>query len=127
MIYIALMINRLIKVMIYINNSLGVAGAGGVIYDSDRQKVVDFSQGLGKNTNNREKTLAVYMGLKISYERSIRSLVVLGDSEIVIKDLLGLSTSSTHSSSGLCLRINTLKRQFINLCFFISFTPKKIK
>jgi hypothetical protein len=30
---------------------------GGVIYDSDGQKVVDFSWGLGKNTNNREETL----------------------------------------------------------------------
>jgi ribonuclease HI len=74
----------------------GVAGAGGVIYDSDGQKVVDFSWGLGKNTNNRAETLAVYMGLKIAHARSIRSLVVLGDSEIVIKDLLGLSISA-HS------------------------------
>jgi len=45
----------------------GVAGAGGFIYDSDGQKVVDFSRGLGKNTNNRAKTLAVYMDLKISH------------------------------------------------------------
>jgi ribonuclease HI len=86
-----------------------VAGAGGIIYDSDGQKVVDFSWGLGKNTNNRAETLAMYMGLKISHAQSILSLVVLGDSEIVIKDLLCLSTSAAQSPSCLCSGINTLK------------------
>jgi ribonuclease HI len=98
--------------------SKGVAGAGGVIYDSDGQKVVDFSWGLGKNTNNRAETLAVYMGLKIAHSRSIQTLVVLGDSEIVIRDLLGLSNTTTHSSSGLCSRINSLKQLFIKVHYF---------
>jgi ribonuclease HI len=78
-----------------------VGGARGVIYDSDGQKVVDFSWGLGKNTNNRAKTLAVYMGLKIAHLRSIQALAVIGDSEIVIRDLLGLSTTATQPSNGL--------------------------
>jgi hypothetical protein len=58
------------------------------------------------------------MGLKLAHERSIRTLMVLGDSEIVIKDLLGLSTSATHPPNGLCSRINTLKHHFISLRFF---------
>jgi ribonuclease HI len=97
---------------------LGMVGAGEVIYDSGGQKVVDFSQGLGKNTNNRAETLVVYMGLKMAHARSIQTLVVLGDSEIVIKDLLGLSNTTTQSSSGLCSRINTLKQLFIKIRFF---------
>jgi ribonuclease HI len=96
----------------------GVAGVGGVIYDSDGQKVVDFSWGLGKNTNNREETLAVYMGLKIAHSRSIQTLVVIGDSEIVIRDLLGLSTTTTQPSSGLCSRINSLKQLFLKVHYF---------
>jgi ribonuclease HI len=96
----------------------GVAGAGGVIYDSDGQKVADFSWGLGKTTNNRAETLAVYMGLKLAHERSIQTLTVIGDSEIVIKDLRGLSTSANHPPNGLCSRINTLKHHFTSLRFF---------
>ena len=64
-----------------------MAGAGGVIYDSDGQKVVGFSWGLGKTTNNRAETLAVYMELKLAQERSIQTLITIGDSEIVIKEL----------------------------------------
>jgi ribonuclease HI len=91
---------------------------GGVIYDSDGQKVADFSWGLGKTTNNRAETLAVYMGLKLAHERSIQTLTVIGDSEIVIKELRGLSTSTNHPPNGLSSRINTLKQQFTSLRFF---------
>jgi len=96
---------------------LGTVGAGEVIYNSGGQKVVDFSRGLGKNTNNIEETLTVYMGLKIAHAQSIWTLVVLGDSEIVIKNLLGLSSFTAQSSNGLYSRINTLNQLFIKIHF----------
>jgi ribonuclease HI len=72
---------------------------GGVIFDSDGQKVSNFSHGLGKNTNNIAKTLAMYMGLQIAHSRSIQALTVIEESEIVIRELLGISTTPTHPSS----------------------------
>jgi ribonuclease HI len=78
-----------------------VEGAGGVIYDSDGKKVDDFFWGLGKTANNIAETIAVYMGLKLAHDRCIQTLTVLRDSEIVIKDLLGPSTSSAHPPNGL--------------------------
>jgi ribonuclease HI len=95
-----------------------VAGAGGVIYDSDGKKQSDFSWGLGKATNNRAETLAVYMGLKLAHERSIQTLIAIGDSEIVIKELRGMSTSSKHPPNGLSSGINSLKKKFTSLRFF---------
>jgi ribonuclease HI len=62
-----------------------VAGAGGVIFDSDGQNIVDYSWGLGKTTNNKVESLAVYMGLQIAHSRNIHILTILGDSELVIK------------------------------------------
>jgi ribonuclease HI len=86
-----------------------VAGAGGIIFDSDGQKIVDYSWGLGKTTNNKAESLAVYMGLQIAHSRNIHNLTVLGDSELIIKDLLGQTTSAIQIPSGLHSRTKTLK------------------
>jgi hypothetical protein len=96
----------------------GATYAGGVIYDSDGQKAVDFSWGLGKATNNREETLTVYMGLKLAHERSIQTLIATRYSEIVIKEIRGLSTSSKNPPNGLSSGINSLKKKFTSLRFF---------
>jgi ribonuclease HI len=95
-----------------------VAGAGGVIYDSEGKKIVEYSWGLGKATNNRAEILAVYMGLKLAQERNTQTLTVLGDSEIVIKELRGRSSSPKGPLKGICSVINSLKKNFISLSFF---------
>jgi len=69
----------------------GVAGAGVVIYDSDGNKLIYYFWGLGKTTNKKEELLAAYMGLKLAQDRHIQALIVLGDSEIVIKELRRIS------------------------------------
>jgi ribonuclease HI len=58
------------------------------------------------------------MGLQIAQSRNIHTLTVLGDSEIVIRDLLGHSTSTTQISIGLHSRIKTLKQKFTKIHFF---------
>jgi ribonuclease HI len=72
----------------------------------------------GKSTNNRAEILAVYMGLKLAQERNIQTLTVIGDSEIVIKELRGLSISSKRPLKGISSGINSLKKNFISLRFF---------
>jgi ribonuclease HI len=96
----------------------GVAGAGGVIYDSDGQKTTDFSWGLGKITNNITEYLVVYMGLKLAHKLSIQTLNVIVDSEIAIKELRGLSTLAKHPLNDLSSGINSLKKKLTSLCFF---------
>jgi ribonuclease HI len=75
-----------------------VRGGGGVIYDSEGNKLIDYSWGLGKTTNNKAEFLAAYMGLKLAQDRHIQALIVLGDSEIVIKELRGISNSTKARS-----------------------------
>jgi ribonuclease HI len=75
----------------YLVHAIGVAGAGGVIYDSEGKKITDYSWGLGKTTNNKAEILAAYMGLKLAQDLNIQILTVLGDSEIIIKELRGMS------------------------------------
>jgi ribonuclease HI len=62
-----------------------VAGAGGVILDSDGHKLMEFSWGLGKSTNNNAEALAVYMGMRLITVNSPARLVVIGDSYLIIK------------------------------------------
>jgi hypothetical protein len=46
-------------------------GGGGVIYDSEGNKLIDYSWGLGKTTNNKAEFLAAYMGLNLAQDRHI--------------------------------------------------------
>jgi ribonuclease HI len=68
-----------------------VAGVVGVIYDLEENKIVEYSWGLGKETNNKVEILTVYMGLNLFRERNIQTLIVLGDFEIVIKEIIGIN------------------------------------
>jgi ribonuclease HI len=66
---------------------LRVTGAGGVILDSDGQKLMEFSWGLGKSTNNNAKALIVYMGMCLITDNGSSMLVVIGDSDLIITGL----------------------------------------
>jgi ribonuclease HI len=96
----------------------GATGAGGVIIDSDGQNILDYSWGLGNTTNNKAESLAVYMGLRIARSQNIHELIVLGDSELIIKELLGSSKSTNQALFGLQSRIRALKSQFSKIQFF---------
>jgi len=96
-----------------------VAGAGGgVIYDFEGNKLIDYSWGLGKTTNNKAEFLATYMGLKIAQDRHIQALIVLVDYEIVIKELRGISNSTKAPLKIISAVINSLKKRFVRLSFF---------
>jgi ribonuclease HI len=82
------------KVQIFIK----IQQCGGVIYDPEGNKLINYSWGLGKTTNNKAEILAAYMGLELAQDWHIQALIVLGDSEIVIKDLRGI----TNSKKDLC-------------------------
>jgi hypothetical protein len=56
----------------------GAVGAGGVTFDSDGKKFLEYSWGLGSTTNNSAEALAVYMGMRLIFDRSPNRLVVIG-------------------------------------------------
>lgn len=95
-----------------------VAGAGGVIFDSEEKQIVDYSSSLGQITYNKAEIITVYMGLNLAHEMSIQTLTVLGDYEIVIKELMGRPGSQKCPLKGTNLAINSLKKKFTSLSFF---------
>lgn len=66
----------------------GIAGAGAVIYDSDKKEVWSGAIFVGTNeTNNVAEYNGLIMGLNKAVEMKINNLVVKGDSELIIKQM----------------------------------------
>ena len=63
----------------------GNSGSGGVIFDSSGKIVLKFAWGLGHNTNNIAEILAIWQGLCQARRLSIKHVIVIGDSSIIIQ------------------------------------------
>ena len=67
----------------------GPSGCGFVIMNSDETEIIaKGSEFLGKNTNNYAEYMGVILGMKRALELDINNLVIKGDSQLVIKQLL---------------------------------------
>jgi ribonuclease HI len=66
---------------------LGAAGVGGVVFDSDGNKNIEYSWGLDSATNNQVEILVVYMGLNLISADNLVRLITIGDSNLIIKGL----------------------------------------
>jgi ribonuclease HI len=64
-----------------------VTGAGGVVFDSEENKVLEFGWGLGKTTNNHVEVLTTYMGLHLILKNRSTRIRVIGDSDLIITRL----------------------------------------
>jgi ribonuclease HI len=65
----------------------GPAGIGGVLYDSQDEKIADFSVYLGEATNNQAEYKALLRGLELALENKVEDLDCYLDSELVVKQL----------------------------------------
>jgi len=63
----------------------GRAGGGGILLSDDNTILLNYAWGLGTMTNNKSEALALWQGLRQAQERKIESLVVIGDSRLVIQ------------------------------------------
>ena len=63
----------------------GRAGGGGILLSSENSGLINYAWGLGIMSNNMAEALALWQGLKIAHEQKIHSLVVFGDSKLIIQ------------------------------------------
>ena len=67
----------------------GPSGCGFVIMNNDETEIIaKGSEFLGKNTNNYAEYMGVILGMKKALELHINNLIIKGDSQLVIKQLL---------------------------------------
>ena len=65
----------------------GLAGGGGVLLSDENTILVTYAWGLGSMSNNKAEVLALWQGLRQAQERNLDSLVVFGDSKLIIQAL----------------------------------------
>lgn len=67
----------------------GVAGAGAVIYE-DGQEIYSKAVFVGEHeTNNVAEYTGLLIGMQAAIEQGIRKLIVRGDSQLIIRQMLG--------------------------------------
>ena len=67
----------------------GPSGCGYVIMNSDETKIfISGSEFLGHNTNNYAEYMGMIIGIKKALELDIDNLIIKGDSQLVIKQML---------------------------------------
>ena len=73
----------------------GLVGGGGVLLSDENSILATYAWGLGSMSNNKAEALAFWQGLKQAQERNLKSLVVFGDSKLIIQ-ALGSKNLSTN-------------------------------
>jgi len=68
----------------------GAAGAGAVLYDEQRAEVAGIYKFLGHATNNEAEYQGVIIGLEKAGALGARRVVVHADSELMVRQLLGV-------------------------------------
>lgn len=71
-------------------NNPGPAGIGGVAFDENGGELFRFKKFLGIKTNNQAEYLALLEGLNKSKEAGFKEVNCFLDSELVVKQLMGL-------------------------------------
>ena len=67
----------------------GPSGCWYVLMNSDESKIIiSGSEFLGKNTNNYAEYMGMILGIQKALELDIENLIIKGDSQLVIKQML---------------------------------------
>lgn len=90
----------------------GIAGAGAVIYCLD-DEIWSGSSFVGKNaTNNQAEYNGLLLGLQQAINMSIKSLLVKGDSQLVINQMTGIYKCNSENILELYKKAKELETQF---------------
>lgn len=96
----------------------GPAGAGAVIYENNNE-IWSQSVYVGcRKTNNYAEYSGLLLGLKEAVRRNIKVLIVKGDSEIVIKQMLGKYSVKSENLLNLNKQAKELERHFDKIFYF---------
>jgi ribonuclease HI len=91
----------------------GLSGAGAVIYNSENKEIWSGTTFVGvKATNNQSEYEGLNLGLKKASEMNIKSLLVKGDSQLIIYQMTGKYKCSSSSLLNLFETAKNLEKKF---------------
>ena len=93
--------------------SVGAAGAGWAIFNSNNEVIEKGCQYLGSNgvTNNEAEYTALIMGLELALERKITHLHIYRDSELIVKQINKVN-EVTHQLGAYNFKVKQLLTKF---------------
>ena len=95
----------------------GLAGVGAVIYCLD-DEIWSGSLFLGKNaTNNQSEYTGLIFGLQQAIDMDIKTLMVKGDSQLVINQMTGKYKCNSENIIELYKKAKELEKKFENIYF----------
>ena len=95
----------------------GLAGVGAVIYSLD-DEIWSGSLFLGKNaTNNQSEYTGLIFGLQQAIDMKIKTLMVKGDSQLVINQMTGKYKCNSENIIELYKKAKELENNFENIYF----------
>jgi ribonuclease HI len=95
----------------------GLAGVGAVIYCLD-DEIWSGSLFLGKNaTNNQSEYTGLIFGLQQALDMNIKTLMVKGDSQLVINQMTGKYKCNSENIIELYKKAKELEKRFENIYF----------
>ena len=104
----------------------GIAGSGAVIY-KDNEEIWSKSEFLDKQTNNYAEYKGLIAGLEYAVEKEIKSLIVKGDSMLVIKQMCGVYKVKSENLVDLYERALELKNQFESIEFIHVYREENVR
>lgn len=97
----------------------GPSGCGYVLMNSDETEIIaKGSEFIGKNTNNYAEYMGMILGIEKALELNIRNLIVKGDSQLVIKQMLKEYSVKAPNLIPLYNHSNNLISRFQDIKFF---------
>ena len=96
----------------------GQAGAGGILLNAENVILSSYAWGLGLDSNNKAKALALWKGLKQAQFNNISELMVFRDSKIIIQVLVLKKLSLHLNISRILHKINMIASKFWKIRFF---------
>jgi len=98
--------------------NLGEAGGGGIISNPIGNIILRYAWGLGIDSNNKAKALALWQGLTQALILNLQDLIVVGDSKIIIQALNQNTRVANGQLQHVIDKINLLWRQFHSIQLF---------
>jgi ribonuclease HI len=99
-------------------NNPGEAGVGGIPLDIGGNQIASYAWGLGEVSNNMVDAYFLWKGLDINKGEGLKSIIILGDSMLVIKAMRSSDDPTNKDLSTLIVIIHKSLGYFENINFF---------
>jgi ribonuclease HI len=96
----------------------GVVGVVGIIMDPRWKSITYYSSSLGIAPNNRAEAYTLWQGFKVAKEMSVHSIIIIGDSKIIINHMVNNSKSRVHPLASILDQCKQETSLFLSCTFY---------